>query len=88
MIRKNLMSGKKSKIQERIERLCANREWIDRHIDELTAQHKVGDWIAILGGKVIAQGTDSGEVKAKLGGQFDEETILLCIPDKEIPQPI
>ncbi len=84
----DLMGGEKSEFQKMIERLCANREWLDNHIDELTAQYNVGDWIAVLDGKVLAKGSDSEEVKAALGEDLAEETIIVCVPDKEIPELI
>lgn len=84
----NLMSGEKSEFQKMIVRLCANREWLDQHIDELTAQYNVGDWIALLDGKVIAEGSNAEEVRVALGEDFAEETIILCVPDKHIPEPI
>jgi hypothetical protein len=83
-----LMSGEKSEFQKVIERLCANREWLDNHIDDLTAQYNVGDWIAVLDGKVLAKGSNSEEVKAALGEDLAQETIIVCVPDKEIPEPI
>lgn len=84
----DLMSGEKSEFQKMIERLCGNREWLDNHIDELTAQYNVGDWIAVLDGKVLAKGSDSEEVKAALGEDPAEEIIIVCVPDKEIPELI
>ena len=88
MTGKDLMSGEKSEFQKMIERLCANREWLDQNIDELAAQYSVGDWVAVLDGKVIAEGSNSEEIKAALGDNSAEEIIILCIPDKVIQEPI
>lgn len=82
------MSGEKSQFQKMVERLCANREWLDQHIDELTAQYAPGDWIAILDGKVVAAGSDADEIKAALRKKSLYEVLILCVPDKTIPQPI
>jgi hypothetical protein len=84
----HLMSGDKSEAQKMMERLCANREWLDEHIDELTDKYDEGDWIAVLGGEVLSKGSTAEEVKAALGGKAAPETIILFVPGKEIPQPI
>ncbi len=84
----DLMGGEKSEFQGMIERMCANREWLDQNIDELTAQYNVGDWVGIVDKQVIAKGSNAEEVKAAMGDKFGGEALIICIPDKEIPQPI
>jgi len=88
MNKPNLMRGKKSEFQQTVERLCANREWLDEHIDELIEQYKEGDWIAVLNGKVIAKGSTGEEVRNLLGKDAAPETIIFFVPGEEIPQPI
>lgn len=88
MTGKNLMSGEKTEFQEMIGRMCANREWLDQHIEELTAKYNIGDWVAVSDRRVIAQGSNSEEVKTALGENYPEETLIICVPEKEIAQPI
>jgi len=88
MNKPNLMSGQKSEFQQTVERLCANREWLDEHIDELIEQYKEGDWIAVLGAKVIAKGSTAEEVRDLLGKDAAPEIITFFVPGKEIQQPI
>jgi hypothetical protein len=84
----DLMGGEKSEFQRMIERMCANREWLDRNVDELTAQYNVGEWVGIMDKQVIAKGSNAEEVKAAMGDKFGGEALIICIPDREIPQPI
>jgi len=81
-----LMKGPKSEPQKLMERILANREWLDQNIKELIAQYKVGEWIAISGQKVVAQGESAEEVKKALGGVLGE-ALIICVPDKDIPLP-
>jgi hypothetical protein len=83
----NLMGGEKSDFQRMIEKILANREWLDQHIDELVMEYGAGEWIAISDEKVIARGSNSEEVKAAIGGG-SEEALIICVPDKDIAQPI
>ncbi len=82
----DLMKGPKSEPQKLMERLLANREWLDQHIVELISQYKVGEWIAISGQKVVANGASSEELIAALGGTIGE-ALIIQVPDKEIPLP-
>ncbi len=82
-----LMGGTKSEFQGMVERMLANREWLDQNIDELISQYNVGEWIGISERRVVARGSDSDEVKQAMGGRW-AEALIICVPDKEIPQPI
>ena len=84
----HLMSGKKSEVHKMLERLCANRDWLDEHIDDLIAEYDEGDWIAVLNEEVLAKGSTAEECKKALGDKAAPETIILFVPGKEIPQPI
>ncbi len=83
----NLMVGEKTDFQRMIEKILANREWLDQHIDELVIEYGAGEWLAISDEKVIARGSNSEEVKAAIGGG-SEEALIICVPDKDIAQPI
>lgn len=83
----NLMGGEKSDFQRMIEKILANREWLDQHIDELVIEYGAGEWLAISDKQVIARGSNSEEVKAAIGGS-SEEALIICVPDKDIAQPI
>jgi hypothetical protein len=41
----NLMGGEKSDFQRMIEKILANREWLDQHIDELVIEYGAGEWL-------------------------------------------
>jgi hypothetical protein len=82
-----LMGGTKSEFQGMVERMLANREWLDQNIDELISQYNVGEWIGISEKRVVAKGSDPDEVKRALGGALGE-ALIICVPDKDIPQPI
>lgn len=83
----DLMKGPKSEPQKLMERILANREWLDRHIEELIQQYKVGEWIAISGQKVVANGESAEDVKRAIGGTMGE-ALVICVPDKDMPVPI
>jgi hypothetical protein len=69
-----------------MEKILANREWLDQHIRDLLGQFQVGEWVAISGQKVVAKGASAEEVKSALGGAIGE-ALIICIPDKDIPLP-
>lgn len=84
----NLMGGEKSEFQKMIGRMLVNRDWLNENIGHLIEEYEIGDWLAVSDGKVIAKESSWDGVKAALGDKFGGETLILCVPDKDIPQPI
>ncbi len=82
----DLMKGPKSEPQLLMEKILANREWLDWHVQELIGQYAVGEWVAVSGQKVVAKGSSAEEVIAALGGTVGE-ALIICVPDKDIPTP-
>jgi hypothetical protein len=81
-----LMKGPKSEPQKLMEKILANREWLDQNITALISQYRTGEWIAISGQKVVSKGDTSETVIAALGGTIGE-ALIIQVPDKDIPLP-
>jgi hypothetical protein len=82
----DLMKGPKSEPRLLMERILANREWLDRHVQDLLDQYAVGEWVAISGQKIAAKGSSAEEVIAALGGTIGD-ALIICVPDRDIPTP-
>jgi len=84
----NLLTGEKTGMQKMVERLCENRKWLDQNIDTISDQYRVGTWVAVSDGKVIGHGDTSDDLKKALGENISDEVIMVCVPDKDIPEPV
>ncbi len=74
--------------QKALQKRMKNRDWLEENFKEI--QEKFSErWIAILGEKIIADGNDPDETKAKLKGDIPrEEMVLIRVPRGEISQPV
>ena len=88
MGKSNLMTGKKTEMQMMVERLYNNRSWLDQNIDSISDQYQVGTWVAVADGKVVGHGETPDDLLENSGKNISDETIIVCVPDKDIPEPV